>query len=118
MSDKYNFPFYIFPKPPRTRVSPRTLEKVYTEKKALFFCGKFNLEDKLDDVNAYVLEDRKRENYLVVYENEKSIYHSTILEYVDVENYTTRLKEKGRNYIANLIKNKIKDVEYNEQNIP
>lgn len=108
MADKYNFPFYKYPFPPHHRISFEKLQKVYTPKFALWYCGQFNLEDKLE--NFPILIERIEDDYGIFYNNPYSIHHLEKIQYIDCEEYV-QISEETRNLIAENIKKQIKQME-------
>lgn len=110
MSDKYSFPFYKYPNPPHNRISPRKLESVYSERIALYYCGKFNLEDKLEKLSVIVLKDEDKTEYKVLYINPDSIHHLRSIKNIDSERYVY-ISEVTRNSIAEEIKILVAEME-------
>ena len=103
MKDKYIFPFYKYPNPPHNRISPERLESVYSERVALYYCGEFNLEDKLEKLPVIVQRDKDKTEYKVLYKNPNSIHHLRSIKNIDSERYV-QTSEPIRNSIAEEIR--------------
>lgn len=109
MKDKYILPFYKYPNPPHNRVSPKKLNKVYSEKVALYYCGEFNLEDNLEKLPIIVLRDKDKIEYKILYRNPDSIHHLRIIKNVNSIEYAE--SEIGRDFIVQEIKELLKTLE-------
>lgn len=110
MKDKYIFPFYKYPNPPQNRVSPGKLESVYSERVALYYCGEFNLEDKLEELPVIVLRDGDKTEYKVLYRNPDSIHHLRSIKNINSEIYV-HASEPTRNSIVEEIKILVAEME-------
>lgn len=106
MKDKYILPHYKYPNPPQNRVSPEKLRSVYSEKVALYFCGIFSLEDKLEKLPVLILRDKDKTEYKVLYKNPNSIHHLRSIKNIDSERYVY-IPEVTRNSIVEEIKESV-----------